>query len=455
MLRILGVDVGTTAMKMAVFRAAPSGGAPPEGMECVGQFSKEYSINSYNGGAFGDIEQEKWVEAFRAGCRALSDAIAGADAVAIAGTTPGLTAMDEAGRALYPAILMLDQRSRRQAQEIVDTIGLAELLAKTGNMPVAGGCSLASILWLRDNEPEAFKRTACFGHTNTYMAKWLTGSFAIDPSSASLTALYNTAANDLKWNGDIAGAFGLRESRLPRLMQAFDSPGRMLPGIARELGFRKEPAVVIGGNDAVLAAYSAGVREPGEVINVNGTCEITLVCLPECYGSTRYNVRAHVLPQRWLTLYVMNAGGLAYEWFKGLFCRELTDEQFYGEFVPSAVERWLEKPSPARYLPYLMGSRYSLSSLRAEFTGLTRQSTREELCAAMVRGLCEYQREHLKDIALEQPLRDIIYVTGGANTPAIIRAKQRWMRPCAYEHREQSSVQGAALLAYQHLTGRR
>ena len=30
------------------------------------------------------------------------------------------------------------------------------------------------------------------------MAKWMTGKFAMDPSSASLTALYNTVENDKK-----------------------------------------------------------------------------------------------------------------------------------------------------------------------------------------------------------------------------------------------------------------
>ena len=43
--------------------------------------------------------------------------------------------------------------------------------------------------------------------------------------------------------------------------------------------------MIIGGNDAALAAYSAGCNEPGQVINVNGTCEITLVCLGKCYPS--------------------------------------------------------------------------------------------------------------------------------------------------------------------------
>ena len=92
--------------------------------------------------------------------------------------------------------------------------------------------------------------------------------------------------------------------------------GRVQASLARDLGLVKEPHVLIGGNDAVLAAYSVGFNEPGQVINVNGTCEITLVCLPKCLPSQSYNIRAHVLPDRWLTLYVMNAGGKALEWFK-------------------------------------------------------------------------------------------------------------------------------------------
>jgi xylulokinase len=448
---ILAVDVGTTATKMAVYRVVEERESARERLELVREFSQGYEINSHDDALFGDIGQEKWITAFRAGCNALSEVLSEVDAVALSGTTPGMTAMDTQGNALYPAILMLDQRSRRQARQIIAAIGLERLLAETANMPVTGGCSLASILWLRDAEPQVFRKTACFGHSNTFMGKWLSGEFAIDPSSASLTALYNTTANDLSWNADIAAAFGLSVDRLPRLMWAFESPGRMLPQRAKELGFAKEPPVVIGGNDAVLAAYSAGVQEPGEVMNVNGTCEITLVCLPRCYPSTRYNIRAHVVPGRWLTLYVMNAGGKAFEWFNSVFCREMSHEQFYSEFVPHSIERWLERPSTVGYVPYLMGSRYSLEPLTARFTGLTQESTREELLAAMVRGLCEYQREHIKEVALEVPLKDTFYVTGGANIPAVIRAKERWMRDCGYEYREQSSLKGAALLGLRYL----
>ena len=93
-----------------------------------------------------------------------------------------------------------------------------------------------------------------------------------------------------------------------------------------------------------------------------------------------------------------------------------------------------------------MGSRYSLDPLKAQLSGLTQQTTREEILSSIVRGLCEYQKTHLDEISKNVPLRNVIHVTGGASNPALIRAKSRWMRHCEYAHSEQSSMKGAAML---------
>ncbi|UCG56330.1 MAG: hypothetical protein JSU70_15875 [Phycisphaerales bacterium] len=442
---ILGVDIGTTNMKMGAFRVVG------DTLDLAREFSQSYTVNIYNDGLFGDIEQDRWRKAFAAGCRDMADVAAEVDVIALSGTTPGLTAMDKNGEALYPAILMLDQRSRKQARFIIDTVGSEMLLQTSANMPVAGGCSLASIIWIKDNLPDIFRRVYMFGHSNTYIARWLTGNFAIDPSSASLTALYNTVNNDFTWNEDIARAFGISPSQLPPVVPAHQSAGRVSESLASEFGFKKQPPVLIGGNDAVLAAYSAGIKDPGDVINVNGTCEITLVCLDKCLPSANYNIRAHVLPDRWLTLHVLNAGGKALDWFRTVFCSELSAGEFYDRFLPEAIDTWLERESSLTYVPYLMGSRYSLRPLKAEFLGLTQQTTRQELLAAMVRGLCEYQKRHVEEVAENVQLAETIHVTGGAVNSKLIQAKQMWMRDCKYIRSDQSSMKGAALLGCTYL----
>ena len=444
-MKILSVDVGTTAMKMGVFEESG------DRLKLLRQISQEYAINTYNDSLFSDIEQEKWQQAFLKSCKEMADLVADVDVISLSGTTPGLSAMDKEGEPLYPAILMLDQRSRPQARHIINTIGMTDLLEYTANMPVAGGCSLASILWIKDNLPEIFKKTFIFGHSNTFMAKWMTGKFAMDPSSASLTALYNTNKNDMTWNEEIARCFGLSLTQLPELLPAYESTGCLKSHLASELGFKKEPPVVIGGNDAVLAAYSVGIKDPGEIFNINGTCEITMVCLPKCYPSKNYNIRTHVIPDRWVSFHVMNAQGKAFEWFKNLFCSEMPTDTFFSDFMPKAIDNWLEKDSDATYVPYLMGSRYSLKPLKAEFSGLTQETSREELMTSMVRGLCEYQRKHLKDISAKMPLKGEILVSGGAVNPALIRAKTKWMRNCDYTFETESSLKGAAILGQKYL----
>ena len=119
-MHILAVDIGTTAMKMGVFKAEED--SSKDSLELRRQFSKEYQINTYRDGLFSDIEPEKWQKAFLDGCTDLEDLLVHVDAVALSGTTPGFTVMDKAGNPLNPAILMLDQRSRLQAREIIEAV---------------------------------------------------------------------------------------------------------------------------------------------------------------------------------------------------------------------------------------------------------------------------------------------------------------------------------------------
>jgi sugar (pentulose or hexulose) kinase len=129
----------------------------------------------------------------------------------------------------------------------------------------------------------------------------------------------------------------------------------------------------------------------------------------------------------------------------------LSTEQFYDQFLPSAIESWLERESSVTYVPYLMGSRYSTEPLKAQLLGLTQQTTREEILAAMVRGLCEYQKAHLDEVGKNVPLKNVLHITGGATNPAIIRAKSKWMRDGQYVYDEQSSMKGAALLGLKYI----
>ncbi|HUT63924.1 MAG TPA: hypothetical protein VMZ04_08200, partial [Anaerolineae bacterium] len=73
------------------------------------------------------------------------------------------------------------------------------------------------------------------------------------------------------------------------------------------------------------------------------------------------------------------------------------------------------------------------------------------MLAAMVRGLCEYQKAHLKEISLKVQLQPFIHITGRTVSQTMIRAKKTWMRDCDYHYEEESSMKGAAMLGRKYL----
>ena len=167
-MRVLAVDIGTTSLKMGIFDVKDQ-----NTYTLVDSFSESYPLNTYTNPLWSDIDSELWKTSFRHGCLAMKANLAEVESIGLSGTTPGFTPMDKDGNALHPSMLMFDQRSRIQAKRIIDTVGKDEILRRTGNIPVAGGCSLSSLLWLRDTSDDIDARTPCYGHSNTFIGAWL------------------------------------------------------------------------------------------------------------------------------------------------------------------------------------------------------------------------------------------------------------------------------------------
>jgi sugar (pentulose or hexulose) kinase len=168
-----------------------------------------------------------------------------------------------------------------------------------------------------------------------------------------------------------------------------------------------------------------------------------------------------VIPGRWLTFFVLNTGGVAYDWFWRTFCRELRADEFYGTYLPEVLTTFLEaddidarEAALPTYVPYLSGSRYSTEPLTASLSDLRLGTTREDLLLAVVRGNLRYLGEHLEQVSgLVRVNRDVGISGGAARIEGMLAARRRWTGDYEYHFQDQSSMLGAAMLGQVYQRG--
>lgn len=444
---VFAVDVGTTGLKCAVVR---------DGKDVVSSYSTSYPMITTRDGKV-EIEPERWWNAFLEGCQHNREQLAEVQAVSFSVSTPGTLAMDVDGNPLTNAVPFMDGRSHVQAKKIRETVGEDELLEHTLNLPVSGGCTASTLLWWKEHQPDVFDASAMFGHTNTFVVKRLTGQWGMDPSTASLTAMYNSTKNDKTWNDDICQKIGIPLEKLPPIFHSWEAVGTILPEWSEKTGIPKDTPILMGGNDAMCAAATAGVTSDGAIMNICGTCEIICVGMTKPIPGSEYNVRCHVLPNLWSTLYVLNTGGKALEWFHENFCREMTADLFFQDYVPATLETYFANPDEWRlpsYEVYLAGDRYSIEPKYAAFTGMNLSTNRDAMLIAMIRDNNLYLKRHIDEMRENTNLSNKIHLTGGGLSDTFIRTKKQWVGDFEYVYCENSSMMGAAILGHYSLTGK-
>jgi len=358
---------------------------------------------------------------------------------------PSLIPMDADGRPLRPIILHLDRRSYRQAQWALGKVGEKTFLNIAGNLPIPGGISLTSLLWIRDHEPEIYaKKDVCFGHAVTFFMKRLTDRFLIDPSNASFTGLYDTVGYG-DWDERLYGPLEIDRDKLPEVLMSYAVAGEIIAKASRMLGLPKNIPVNIGANDTTCATVGAGVTAAGDIMNTSGTVEILVLCLDKPIVSKNHLLRTHAYPGRWLAMRTVGAGGASLEWFRNNFCKEMTKETFYKEYLKEVLTP--NQVPEARFQPYLSGDRHRIKRKSGAFTRMTLNTSRDDLLLALAHGIISFQMESITEWKKHVQLSNKIYHVGGGASDAYTGYKQGLMKDFRFVQLGETTLAGAAKLA--------
>ena len=435
---ILTVDIGTQSLKACVV----------DGNLAVLERTQVYYTPQAKSKNRVEIDAEILWDAFTEACRGLKlgNRI---DVISLATLCPSLVPMDTNGRPLYPVILHLDRRSYRQAVWALEQVGEEKFLQTAGNLPIPGGISVTSLLWLKENEPSIYRRKdVVFGHVVTLFMKRLAGRFVIDPSNASFTGVYDTVGYS-DWHDGLLQSLQIEKEKLPQVVNSMSVVGELNGQVAADTGLSKHIPVVIGANDTTCAAAGAGVIGHGDLMNTTGTVDSMVLCTDRPLVSKNHLLRTHAYPNRWLAMRTVGAGGASIEWFRQTFCKEMSRDDFYDNYLADVLST-SHKPD-ARFLPYLSGDRHRIRPKSGSFTRLSLNTTREDFLLALAHGIVSFQIEGLREWEKNATLNRTIFHVGGGASEAYTNYKQTMLKDYKLIQMGETAVIGAAKLALEAL----
>jgi sugar (pentulose or hexulose) kinase len=400
------------------------------------------------GGDFVEIRPDDILGAFAAGVKKLGPRVSETKALAFDTFSPSLVFLDADGKPKSNVVTHLDRRARAQTRFIMQEFGGERFRKITGVLPFTGGVTLTTILWFKKNRPEIF-RDSTIACLVTYMFSFFTGQRAWDLVNASMAGMFDTFRSS-GWSKEILSFAGIPRAMLPDVAAPGELKAGLCAGAAGFSGLKAGIPVFLGTNDCAISQIGAGNSRSGDMLNIAGSSEMLSVLTNKPLLHEKYYLRLSATKGLWQIFCITNAG-FNLDWFHREFCHELSDKEFFEGYMPRVTEAG-SLAKTARFLPYLSGDRHSLKKKRGAFTGLSLDTGRDEVFAALLRGINEPILTTLAICGEKMKLGKKIKITGGlAVNPAYMRLKRQLYENFEFELQDDCAVLGNARLAYERL----
>lgn len=438
----IGLDVGTSGVKAVL--------ATPDG-RVLESASQEYPLLTPKPG-WTEQEPEAW---WQASCNVLKTLVEKApgpiEGVGLTGQMHGAVFLDGDGQVVRPALLWNDQRTAGECREIEERVGKDALRRIAGN-PALTGFQAPKILWLRNQEPEAYARLRHVLLPKDFVRFRLTGALATDASDAAGTLLLDLKTRD--WSGDILDALDIDPTFLPKVYEGPEVTGRISAAGAEASGLQKGVPVVAGGGDNAAAAVGSGVVTGGSGFVSLGTSGVVFVATDDAVidPEGRLHSFCHAVPGRYHLMGVILAAGGSLRWYRDNLARLSADEGdgAYEEIFSRAAEV-APGADDLFYLPYLAGERtpHMDPFARGAFAGLTLAHDDRHMARAVIEGVSFALKDSLVLIQALGIAPEQLYAVGGG---ARSETWRRWLSAILdirlqRLEAEEGPAMGAALLA--------
>lgn len=396
-------DIGTTAVKGVLISA-----------EGTAVFMKSINIGTIFEGDFKEQNPLDWYKAF---CEISKEYFANGYSpediigIAMSGQMQDLIPVNKSGSNVSNAILYSDGRAEKQAREIVEIVGIEEILKSTANN-FDGSMPFAKLLWLKQNRFNDYQNTfKVVISSKDYVILRLTGSYVTDVTTGATAGLMDI--HKKCWNKDWIDAVGIDKNKLPLLLHAEEKAGMVTEKASIETGYSVGTPVYAGTGDAGATTLASGIASDGEFNISLGTtgwvASVSSDILPKegvfNLAAMTKNLYINVVP-------FFNAGNV-HKWISKTLAKDTEENEKY-DYVGKLLEQSTPGSHGIMFLPYLVGERFPVvdTHIRGGFVGITPETTKQDMARSCLEGVAFSIRQGIESIGRKP--HKISLIGGGA-----------------------------------------
>ena len=401
---LLGIDVGTTGTKTLLFR---QDGA------LVGTAYRGYPTATPSVGR-SEQDPNDWWQAVTETVRELcADKDISQNVAAISLSLQGGTVVpvDAAMHPMRPAIVWSDVRCTAQRQAFAEELGEETMYHKTG-WAMEDGLPALQIRWIRENEPEIFKKAAMFLTVPDYISMKMTGIPAVDLSDAGINQLYNLRRG--VYDQQILSFCGIQSAQLATPVRSGTVIGHLTEEAAWELGLTTETILVAGAHDQYAVALGAGATKDGDMLIGSGTCWV-ITCIadaPDFRLGLSQSVAAAA--NKWGSMCELSAGGVCLEWWRRNLAIGADGNPLSYEHINEVLSRRKAAEDGLFFYPTTGLAGPGRRLRKSTFSGLDLAHDRYDMARAIMEGVA-FQIVWMTEQFPVHPSSDGIKLSGGAS----------------------------------------
>jgi len=395
---VLGIDIGTGSTKAVAVDLKGNSFADSQ---------QHYSFSAPKPGYHEQDPEQIW-QAFTESIKGII-AKTGKQplAISLSSAMHSFITVDTNGNALAPMITWADSRSAEIAVELRATERGMSIYKDTGT-PIHSMSPLCKLIWLRENDPELFRKAHKFISIKEFIWYKLFNEFAIDYSIASSTGLFDITK--FEWHDDALALAEITSRVLSKPVSTdYSKTSSSLDFLDKNTSF------VIGASDGCLANLGSMATKPGIAAMTIGTSGAVRVASNKPLPNADAMTFSYILDK---STYIcggpINNGGVAMQWWVKNVAGPNPTEKDY-ERIFNQIDEVQAGSNGLIFLPYLTGERAPIwdSESCGNFFGVRLRHTQADFSRAVLEGICFAMRDVLDAVQENSEPITQINISGG------------------------------------------